>query len=525
MPDDRLDDIDALQRAVEERVEAEEKELSGDDEQTESGLTKRYVRHCLRANEVGDGLLYIALMRGRFIYNTSAGEWLHWSGHYWQRDTKDLSGAAVEEVAVEYLKAADGLNEMIKDAESKEERDLAGKLKKLQESYHKRAKKLRSINGISACLKAARMGQFGLTVDGEDLDQQPWFLACPNGVVDLRNGMLRDGRPDDYLTMACPTEYQGLDVDTAPIETVYMSVLNDRQDVVDYTRKVLGYAITGHSKIHDFFAWNGLGRNGKSMLIEGIADTLGELAQPIPAEMLLEQPGARGAAAASPDIMSLRGLRIAYASETDEGRKFSSSRVKWLTGGDKLTGRWPHDKRPITFLPTHTLFLLTNHKPRAGADDFAFWERCRLLHFEISFIKDREPDPDKNERLADPELPDTFKEMRQLHLTWLVKGCLEWQRDGHLAPPPYVREATAEYRREEDLIQDWIDECVDTDEDRAETKASTLYGNFEEWYKAGVGKKPPSPKWFGKQLMRRYERIKRSSGYFYTGLRLMEVEF
>lgn len=525
MTDGRLDDIEALQQAVAARVDLEDTALGGDDEKTDSGLTKRYVRHCLRANEVGDGLLYIALMQGRFVYNASAGEWLSWVGHYWQRDTRDLSGSAVEEVVMEYINAAAGLEEIIKDAESKSETDLARKLRDLQSSYHKRAKKLRSINGIASCLRAARMGQFGLTIDGDEFDQRPWLLACPNGVIDLRNGLLRNGRPDDYLTMACPTEYQGLDVDTAPIEAVYLSVFNDRQDVVDYTRKVLGYAITGHSKIHDFFAWNGIGRNGKSMLIEGISDTLGELAQPIPAEMLLEQPGARGAAAASPDIMSLRGLRIAYASETDEGRKFSSSRVKWLTGGDKLTGRWPHDKRPITFLPTHTLFLLTNHKPRAGADDFAFWERCRLFHFELSYIKDREPNPDKNERRADPDLPEQFKQMASLHLSWLVNGCLEWQRDGHLAPPPYVREATAEYRREEDLIQDWIDECVDTDEDQEETKASTLYGNFEEWYKSSVGKKPPSAKWFGKQLMRRYERVKRSSGYFYIGLRLIGLEF
>ncbi|SHJ23951.1 putative DNA primase/helicase [Malonomonas rubra DSM 5091] len=514
-----VDDLATIQQAVETRV-AEEAEQLGDNRPGVTGVSKKFVRSCLKANEVGDGMLFIELMRGQFIWNTSAGEWLYWAGHYWQRDTKDRAGSAVENVAMEYVSAADGLDDLIKKAQTDENNDLAKKLTTLQGDYYNRAKKLRSVNGIAACLKTARMGSLGLSVDGEQLDQNPWLLACENGVVDLRNGLLRDGKPDDHLTMACPTEYLGLDVDTSPIEAVYLDVLNNRQDVVDYKRKVLGYAITGHSKIHDFFAWNGIGRNGKSMIIEAIADTLGPLAQPIPAEMLLEQPGARGAAAASPDIMSLRGLRIAYASETDEGRKFSSSRVKWLTGGDKLTGRWPHDKYPVTFTPTHTLFLLTNHKPRAGADDFAFWERCRLLHFELSYIKDRKPDPEKNERRADPDLPERLKQMRSLHLSWLVNGCLEWQRDGHLAPPPFVRAATAEYRREEDLLQEWLDDRCSTENPDAETKASQLYSDFEQWYRGTVGNKPPSAKWFGKQLQRRHEKIKRSSGYFYIGLRI-----
>ena len=65
----------------------------------------------------------------------------------------------------------------------------------------------------------------------------------------------------------------------------------------------------------------------------------------------------------SPDIMALKGLRIAFASETDEGQKFSSSTVKWLTGGDQLVGRYPHDKHPITFTLTHALFF--NNEPQA----------------------------------------------------------------------------------------------------------------------------------------------------------------
>lgn len=510
--------IDEIQLAVAARVEEEAADIESSN--AEERKLWKFVRDCLRTNELGDGALYAELLRGKFVYNAASAEWLYWTGHYWQRDTMERAMGAVEVVAMEYIDAANRMNTGIENARTKDEKDVIKRLENLQGDYLKRANRLRALKGMTACLKAARLVENGLCIDGKQLDQNPWVLACANGVVDLRNGMLRDGKPEDYLTMACPVEYGGLDLDTADWEKIVLEIFNDRVDVVQYVRKLMGYSITGLSKIHDFFAWHGIGRNGKGLLIEAVASVMGPLAGPIQAEMLLEQPGARSAAAASPDIMALRGMRIVYASETDEGRKFSSSRVKWLTGGDTLVGRWPHDKYPVPFSPTHTLFLLTNSKPRAAADDFAFWERCRLIQFELSYVKDREPDKEKNERKADSDLPEKLKTMGPMILTWLVNGCMEWQHHGNLTPPPFVREATAEYRREEDLVQEWIDDHCSIEDRNAQTRSSELYNDFEQWYQISIGKKPPSPKWFGKQLMRRYDRTRKGDGYYYTGLRL-----
>src|SRR4030042_2075494 len=71
----------------------------------------------------------------------------------------------------------------------------------------------------------------------------------------------------------------------------------------------------------------------------------------------------RSSAGPSPDIVDLKGLRMAFAAETEEGQRFSASRVKWLTGGDQLVGRNLNEKRQVRFDPTHTIFLLTNNKP------------------------------------------------------------------------------------------------------------------------------------------------------------------
>ncbi len=48
--------------------------------------------------------------------------------------------------------------------------------------------------------------------------------------------------------------------------------------------------------------------------------------------------------APSPEIMALKGGRIVFASETDNGCRISPLEVKWLTGNDVLCARNPHDK-------------------------------------------------------------------------------------------------------------------------------------------------------------------------------------
>ncbi len=69
--------------------------------------------------------------------------------------------------------------------------------------------------------------------------------------------------------------------------------------------------------------------------------------------------------------MNLRGKRLVWVSETDEGRRLNAGKLKWLTGGDTLTGRGVYERRQVDFRPTHKLLILTNHLPKADAADYA----------------------------------------------------------------------------------------------------------------------------------------------------------
>ena len=284
-----------------------------------------------------------------------------------------------------------------------------------------------------------------------------------------------------------------------------------------FLQRVLGYALIGEVRESIIVVLTGIGRNGKSLIVEVLSEIMGPLAGAVRSEMLLDQMRVTSSTGPTPDIMALRGLRLAFASETDDGCRVSPSRVKWLTGKDKLTGRNPHDKYEVQFPPTHTLFLLTNHKPHAPADDFAFWERVLLIPFKLSFVS-RRPQNDF-ERVADPLLATKLIPEYPGILAWMVRGSLQYLQRG-LDPPPVVKEAVEEYQRDEDILADFVDECCVVGEG-FQVGATALYDIFERWWKKNVSKNAPKQKRFGSLMGRRFQR-KKDGVYKYIGIGLLE---
>jgi len=517
-------DIEAIREQVEARKKKESEMLaSGDGRKSASGnggppeITPRFVRDCLYANELGDGMLYAALHKDQFIYNMSTTEWLSWAGHYWERDIMAKALASVENISQRYLTEASSLVDQIGVASKAGHKDKMQDLQKTQENIYKRVSRLRSERGRGNCLKFAHTNiENSLSIKGDELDINPWLLACLNGVIDLRTGELRPGRPEDLINKASPIEFAGIDAPAPMWEMALKQIFQNDEKLIEYIQRLLGYCTTGLCIEHFLPIFYGQGRNGKGVILETISHVLGDLVAPIQAEMLLDQGRVKNTAGPSPDIMALRGLRIAFASETDQGRRFSTSRVKWLTGGDTLKGRYPHDKYETEFKPTHKLILMTNSKPAVADDDFAFWERVHLVPFELSFVE-RAPEKD-NERPANKYLREKLLLEAPGILAWLVRGCMEWQRIG-LDPPETVIDATREYRRDEDLMAHFIDECCYQNPD-SETSAALLYDRFVEWWEDNVSRKKLSKKKFGMMMGKKFKKAK-SGTYRYFGVGLL----
>lgn len=493
--------------------EAREANLDGGSE-----LSSHFVLSCLNANELGDGILFAAINEGKYIYDMSSGEWFSWGGNFWIKDLRAFeTKGAVEKVCEAFLVEANAAMARVHkaNAEGNGKAPSTNADDEQRKALYRRVSRLRSCGGRVSCLEfAASNSRKSLAINGEVFDKDPWVLACPNGVVDLRTGEIRKGTADEYITKASPVNWEGIDCPAPAWEKFLDEILAGDAEMVAYVQRLMGYATTGLTTEHILPIFWGQGRNGKGTFVETLMRVMGQMAAQIESETLLDSGKPRSSTGPSPDTMALRGLRMAFASETDTGRKISPARVKWLSGGDTLVGRNPYDRYPVYFRPTHTLFLQTNDKPAAPADDYAFWKRVHLISFTLSFVENPTA---PNERMRDENLPAKLQKELPGILAWLVRGCLEWQRIG-LTPPSKVKEATSEYRHEEDILGQFIDEFVVLDP-ASSIKASDFYTEFNEWYKETQNKRGMSQTRFGKLASKRFNKQKEGT-YRYYGLRM-----
>jgi putative DNA primase/helicase len=505
--------IEEIQEMVAERVLAE-----GSTEVTESSdsieINSKFISDCIQANELGDALMFIAVNRGKRLYNQTSTEWMRWTGHHWEIDRGSADAlSSIEDVVAHYLQEA----KRLVDAIAKEDNsDSKKKLIDKQKRIYKRVERLRSVHGCNNCLTFTTRCHDRMVVTTDQFDKDPWVLPVKNGVVDLKTGNLYPGDPSDLLYNACPHEWTGIDTPCPTWDHAITDIMSGSSDMAEFLNRLFGYSITGLTTEHIMPVFFGKGRNGKTVIVETIRYIMGPMASPIRSEMLLDQSYMKSSSGPSPDIMALKGLRIAFASETDAGRKISSSQVKLLTGGDTLVGRNPHDRYETRFEPSHTLYLMTNNKPHAPSDEFALWKRLILVPFLVSFVEDP---VENDERQIDKDLPSKLKNEASGILAWLVRGCLKWQTRG-LELPALVCEATGGYRRDEDPILDFIDACCEIGPD-FQVSSSDLYDSFKDWHSANVSKKyVPAHKTFSTSVKLKFKWQKKGIVYFY-GLRLL----
>lgn len=514
---------DEIRKQVQERVDQEAAQVGGSPAGDGGQLvTSKLIQDCLFANELGDSVLYSTLFRDQFLHCKNTGEWYEWAGHCWQRDIMGRTLAAVEKVVehylAEYKRLSAELATMLAGGESAKS-EIAQKIANKKDALLKRASLLRGTRRRGNCLEFAHTIEHPIAIKGEEFDNKPMLFPCANGVIDLETGRLKPGRPGDYLSLASPVDFLGIDWPAPIWERTLLEIFAGKANLVSYLQRLFGYAMTGLVKEKVFPVLYGpTGWNGRSLIIETISYVMGSLAGSIPSEMLLSQKYAKSSSAPSPDIMSLKGVRMAFASEIDEGQKFSAAKIKWLTGKDELVGRNPHDKHSTRFRPTHKLFLMTNTQPEAPANDKAFWERLHLIPFTISFVN-RDPQ-ETYERRAITDLDQQVLAEGPGILAWLVRGCLEYQLHG-LNPPMEITAATEEYRRGEDVLADFIDECC-IREDGAKGKANELYKRYVTWYHDNIGEKERTGTWFGKQLKQKFKKTKVNGCVTYHGIGLKD---
>jgi putative DNA primase/helicase len=191
--------------------------------------------------------------------------------------------------------------------------------------------------------------------------------------------------------------------------------------------------------------------------------------------------------------------------ETEDGRRWVESKIKALTGGDRIAARFMRQDF-FEFAPQFKLLIAGNHKPGLRSIDEAIRRRLHLIPFKVTIpVEER-----------DAQLRDKLRSEYPAILRWAVEGCAEWQRQG-LTPPAAVLDATADYLSAEGRIGQWLEERCDVGRTYSAT-VGELYLSWTSWCESS-GEKPRSKKSFSMNLeYRGFEREHERSGSRFNGL-------
>lgn len=340
-------------------------------------------------------------------------------------------------------------------------------------------------------------------------DSNEWLLNLANGSLDLRTGLLRQHSREDYITKVVPISF---DPDAkAPLWEAFLNrIMNGNEPLIRFLQKAVGYSLTPSTSEQCLFFLYGTGRNGKTTFVEVVSRLLGTYSFKISSELLMAGK-LLNPEAPSPVIASMRGTRFVFASELEEGQRWAESKIKDLTGSDTLTGRHLN-KEPTVFQPTHKLWICGNHRPIVRGSNEGIWRRLKIVPFEIT-IPVEEVDHDLVSKLMN-ELPGV--------LVWALKGCILWQQEG-LGSPVQIKEATAEYREDMDLVQQFIDEICIVDADSKVTFAS-LFRAYESWCQTR-GERVMTSTRFGESLTQKgFVGVKKSGSMVRLGITLIGSE-
>ncbi|QBD79533.1 hypothetical protein EPA93_27555 [Ktedonosporobacter rubrisoli] len=499
-------------------------------------LELKTVLEHLEQNELGDARLFVAAFGDQLCYDHTEKAWYFWEEHYWKRDRINEVLVLISDALGEiYLDAhrqlsdhQEGLQEriMLKEGhrfykENEQEgaalfhlKSQVNKLQKVKLALQKRANGLRTLNRSMSVLHYV---QAELGVVSDVWDHDPWLLATPSGVLDLRTGQLRPGRPEDFIRTVCPTKWTGLETPCPRFEQFLQEIFEDKPDrtsVIAFLQRLFGYSITGLTCEAVFpILFGEEGRNGKDTLLNVLREVLGPHAGAVSHDVFTSSDRFRSGGAPTPHLCDLQGKRLIWGNETRQGECLNVAQIKWLTGGSEISARQLHGEQ-FSFQPTHLMLLMTNYKPQADARDKAFWERACLIDFKMRFV-DRPKET--YERKKDSTLLGRLKAERSGILAWLVRGCLRWQQVG-LNTPSSVLLWTERYREEEDNLLAFIGDCCIVRPD-AEVRASELYNAYKEW-----GKENQlvvlNGRLFKEEMSKRFAWKRNNKGKYYSGIKL-----
>lgn len=466
-------------------------------------------------------ILYMMYKDNYACAGLKSDKWYRFAKHRWVEDEcgTSLRRHISEQLRDKYRAKCDEFSGIIHDSDN--DAKLAGGegmsnkvldiINKLSQTTHK-----------DHILKEAREMFFDPDVNFMDLlDSNPYLMCFKNGVLDIKNKSFRAGRAEDYLSKCTNINYNKLDR-TRDAKTIadledFMAKLFPNVQLRKYMWQHFASILMGVNLNQKLHMYIGNGENGKSVLTDLLSQCLGDYYAITPITLISQSRQKQGQA--SPDIVALKGIRLAVMQEPSKEDKINDGAMKELTSGvEPIKGRNLFST-PITFIPQCKIVVCSNNFMKVDTRDHGTWRRLAVADFESLFTDNPvTDDPDKPYQFKkDATLKEKFPEWREVFIAMLVEIVLETQ--GRVDPCKIIDESSLKYKEREDHIAEFIRDKVIADPTGRITKQEAT-GEFNVWFAGlyGRGSSTTSTKEVHEYFDKKFGRYKVTTGW--TGYKI-----
>jgi putative DNA primase/helicase len=417
-------------------------------------------------------------------YCVAAKRWFAWNGRLWMR-----SDGAVIEFAKQF---AEEVKRTALDLPDRRDQMAA-----LQRWF--------SLGMRSKMMNMLAMAESDPRVSVPDVtywDSDPYTLGVRNGVLNLRTQQFSESDRAARISKSAGVAY---DADAkCPKWDAFMEQIMPDEEVRHFLQVSAGYWLTGLNEQQAFWFLYGSGANGKSVFTDVLGALMGDYSRKASATLLAVSPHGTEPLV---ELAKLPGARFLCGSEVAEGMRLNESIVKDLTGNDVLNACAKYEA-PFEYRPACKLVIYGNYKPVIRGTDAGIWRRVRLVPF-MNKIPLEQQNRSLGDELKREELPGI--------LNWALRGLADYLASG-LPTPRAVMEITESYRKDSDVLGEFIEECCDQAFD-VRVSLKELYTRYGEWCKESGMKFPLTKRQLSAQIEGRgYRKIDMNCGFGFAAL-------
>ncbi len=375
-----------------------------------------------------------------------------------------------------------------------------------------------SAGGIDKILKVAK-GTEGIFTRNEDFDAErppgrtdlPHLFPCSNGITielyDNGTWLARPSSPDDLVTqVGCAYDPTA----TAPRVTEMFALYQPDETVRVFIFRVMAGSLRGVQIQHLFLWFGDQGGNGKGTMQAVFSAVFGGYSMVLPVKALMKSSGTGGREFRD-EIVQLKGKRLVYASEPEEGARFEVGTLCELLGGTAMRGRGI-GLRSVEFVPQFSMFMPCNKRPRWSGHG-GLKRRYNEMSWDYKIPEGSEDDSIKDHMVA--EAPGVLNLILAQWSAWCEMG---------VSAPEVVREQTEKGRKEADAVQRFFTGCTQLGAGlRVRAGKFGLYDAYKDWCEDENERPVPGNTFAASVLgLHGVEKLPRSStGNWYGGIALI----